>query len=108
MVGASSVGSGGVVFRADAGTFSMPWASVTSLDLALDPESFSNLDPDESGFVLSVVGVCRPCRTFDGGRSRNSMRSGILSKEMGLVRRNRFCTVKRDLISAKIVSILVE
>ena len=54
-------------------------------DLASNPGSFGNPDPDKSGFVFNVVGVYRPCRTFPGGRSRNSKRSRTLSKEMELV-----------------------
>ena len=86
----------------------MPWASMTPLDRALDPGSFGNSDPNESGFVFNVVGVIRRYSTSSGGRSGNSKRSGTLCKEMGLVRRSWFHVVKTDCISAKIVSILAE
>ena len=86
----------------------MPWAFVMSLDLASNPGSFCNLDPDASGFVFNVVGVCRPCKTSSDGRFRYFERSRALSKGMGLVQRNWFHAVKRDHISAKIVSILAE
>ena len=108
MVGAGFVGGGGVVYGADAGLFLAPWVSATSLDLALDPGSFGNPNPDEFGFVRSIVGVWRPCRISAGGRFGNSTRSRILSKGMELVWRNWFCTMKRDRISTKIVSILAE
>ena len=88
MIEAGSVGSGGVVFGTDIKTSSMPWVFSTSLDLALDPGSFRNLDPNESGFIHIVVGVCKRCRTSISRRSKNCARSGTLSKGMGLLRRN--------------------
>ena len=116
MAGAGSVGSGGVVFGVAVGTSSMPWILGTSLDLESDPGSFGSSDPGsfgssdpiESGFVLSVVGILRPCRMSVDGKSRNYTKSGTFSKGMGLLRKNRFCVVKRDHVSAKIVSILAE
>ena len=108
MVGGGFVGSGGVISGADTRMLFVPWAFVTSLDMASDTGSFGNPNLDKSRFVLNVVGVYRLYRTSSDGRSRNSERSGTLSREMELVRRNRFHAVKRARISAKIVSILAE
>ena len=56
----------------------------------------------ESRVVLRVVGVCRFCNNSGGGRS------GTFSSGTGLPRKKRFRLSKRILISARMVSILVE
>ena len=70
----------------------------------------AGLPPDstESWFVLRVVGVWRFCNNSVGGRCRKSIRSGTFSNGTGLPRKNRFWLSKRTLISARMVSILVE
>ena len=62
----------------------------------------------ESRVVLRVVGVCRFCNNSGGGRSRKSIRSGTFSSGIGLPRKKWFQLLKRILISARMVSILVE
>ena len=97
-IGAGLVKSGGVISRADPGTLSLLWAFMMPLDLALDPRSFGHLDLDKSRFIFNIVGVVKPCNTSTGGISKNSERSGTLSRRMGLMRRSRFRTVKRDCV----------
>ena len=58
--------------------------------------------------VLRVVGVCRFCNNSGGRRSRKSVRSGNFSNGVGLPRKKQFRLSKRTLISARMVSILVE
>ena len=109
MIRAGSVGRRGVVFGADVGTSSMLCVFPMSLDVVSDPGSCGHPNPVESKSVFSIVGVFRPCRMLATSRvSRNSTKSGTLSNGMGLLRTNQFRTVKRDHISAKIVSILAE
>ena len=62
----------------------------------------------ESWVILRVVGVCRFCNNSGGGRSGKSVRSGTFSSGTGLPRKKRFWLSKRILISARMVSILVE
>ena len=110
-LGAGFVRSGGVISEVDVGMPFVPCASMTPscFNLASDPGSFGNLDPEKSRFVLSVMGVDRPYNTSIGKRSRKtSKRSGIFSKELGLVQRSEFGLAKRACIFAKIFSILAE
>ena len=62
----------------------------------------------ESRVVLRVVGICRFCNNSGGGRFGKSVRSGNFSNGVGLHRKKRFRLSKRTLISARMVSILVE
>ena len=102
MARAGSVGSGRVISGVAAGTSSAPWVLGTSLDLALDHESFGSLDPVEFGFVLSVVEVLKPCRMLTDNRSGNSAKSRTLFKKMRLLQTNWFRAVKRDRISPRL------
>ena len=84
------------------------WGRSASDVLASD--SGAGLPPDsaESRVVLRVVGVCRFCSRSAGGRFGKSVRSGNFSNGIGLPRKKRFRLSKRTLISARMVSILVE
>ena len=62
----------------------------------------------ESRVILRVIGVCRFCNNSGGGRSGKSVRSGTFSSGTRLPRKKRFRLSKRILISARMVSILVE
>ena len=84
------------------------WGRSASDVLASDPGAGLPPDSAESRVVLSVVGVCKFCNRSAGGRSGKSVRSGSFSNGIGLPRRKRFWLSKRTLISARIVSILVE
>ena len=62
----------------------------------------------ESQVVLRVVGIYRFCNNSVGRRSGKSVRSGTFSSRTGLPWKKRFRLSKRILISARMVSILVE
>ena len=84
------------------------WDRSASDVLASDPGAGLPPDSAESWVVLRVVGVCRFCSRSTGGRSGKSARSGTFSNGIGLPRKKRFRLSKRTLISARMVSILVE
>ena len=62
----------------------------------------------ESRVVLRVVGICRFCNNSGGRRFGKSVKSRTFSSRTGLPWKKRFWLLKRILISAKMVSILVE
>ena len=76
--------------------------------LASNPGAGLPPDSTESWFVLRVVGIWRFCNNSVGKRSRKSVRSGTFSNGIELPRKKRFRLSKRTLISARMVSILVE
>ena len=84
------------------------WGRSASDVLASDPGAGLPPDSAESQVVLRVVGVCRFCSRSAGGRSGKSARSRTFSNGMGLPWKKRFWLSKRTLISARMVSILVE
>ena len=84
------------------------WGRSASDVLASDPGAGLPPDSAKSRVVPRVVGVYRFCSRFAGGRSGKSTRSGTFSNGMGLPRKKRFRLSKRTLISARMVSILVE
>ena len=103
------VGSGtGMDSGCWAGAGDSYWGRSASNVLASN--SGAGLPPDsaKSRVVLRVVGVYRFCSRSAGGRSRKSVRSGNFSNGIGLPRKKRFRLSKRTLISARMVSILVE
>ena len=76
--------------------------------LASDPGAGLPMDSTDSWFVLRVVDVWRFCNNSVGGRSGKSVRSETFTNGTGLPRKKRFRLSKRTLISARMVSILVE
>ena len=84
------------------------WGRSASGVLASDPGAGLPPDSAESRVVLRVVGVCRFFSRSAGGRSGKSARSGTFSNGVGLPRKKRLLLSKRTLISARMVSILVE
>ena len=110
-IGAGFVESGRVVSRVDIGMPSEPSTSVMPFDyvLASNPMLVGYLDPDKSGFVLSVDSVERPYRIFAWRRSGKTFeRSGIFSKDVGVIQRIGFCLTKSICIFFRIFFILAE
>ena len=84
------------------------WGRSASDVLASDPGAGLPPDSAKSWVVLRVIGVYRFCSRSVGGRSGKSVRSRNFSNGIGLPRKKRFRLSKRTLISARMVSILVE
>ena len=84
------------------------WGRSASDVLASNPGASLPPNSAQSRIVLKVVNVCRFCSRSAGGRSRKSVRSENFSNGIGLPRKKRFWLSKRTLISARMVSILVE
>ena len=84
------------------------WGRSASDVLASDPGACLPPDSAESRVVLRVIGICRFCNKSASGRSGKSTRSGTFSNGIGLAQKKRFRLSKRTLISARMVSILVE
>ena len=84
------------------------WGHSASDVLASDPGAGLLPDSAESRVVLRIVSVYRFCSRSASGRSRKSVRSGNFSNGIGLPQKKRFLLSKRTLISARMVSILVE